>query len=358
MQVDGPDVGGMSFSGDGRLLVVWNTNLTVTVWDAATGQKLRQFAGPDKKGRVTGGGASAALSWDGRLLAFGFEALNAQRPIVPVLDTATGDEVCRFTVAEDHCYPLTFSPDGRTLALGGWREGAAGTVYLGEIATGGERRHFTGHRGPIGSAAFAPDGKTLVSGAHDTTALVWDLSGRLAAGDPWGRPLSADELKAQWSILAGTDAAAAYRAVQALAADPPHAVPYLRERLRPVALVEEKRLTELLAALASDQFKVRDQATLELEKLGESAAHALRKALAGEPALERRRRLERLIDKQERERWSPAPERLRTRRALEVLERASTPEARQVLRSLAGGAPGAWLTQDAKGALTRLSKGR
>jgi WD40 repeat protein len=354
MKVDGPDVSGISFSADGRLLVVWTADMTVTVWDATTGKKLRQFAGPDTKGRVSGDGACATLSPDGRLLAFGFH----QQGIVPVVDTATGEEVCRFAVAERAFYPWAFSPDGRTLASVVGEIGTTSTVYLGEIATGRERRRFTGHRGAIFSLAFAADGKTLVSGGRDTTAMVWDLSGRLAAGDKWGRPLSADELKTQWTILAGTDAAAAYRAIQVLAADPVHSVPYLRERLHPVASVEEKLLTELLADLASDQFKVRDKATLELEKLGESAAHALRKALDGEPALDMRRRLERLIEKQERGRWSPAPDRLRTLRALEVLERASTPEARQVLQGLAGGAPGAWLTQDAKGALIRLSNRR
>ncbi|MBI1913622.1 MAG: hypothetical protein HYS12_02535 [Planctomycetes bacterium] len=74
-----------------------------------------------------------------------------------------------------------------------------------------------------------------------------------------------------------------------------------------------------------------------------------------QPALEMRRRLEQLIDKQERQHWSSSPDRLRTGRALEVLERAGTPEARRVLEVLATGAPGAWLTQDAQASLTRLS---
>jgi hypothetical protein len=126
-------------------------------------------------------------------------------------------------------------------------------------------------------------------------------------------------------------------------------------RLHPVPVADEKRLAQLLADLDSDQFKVRDRATLELETLGEGALPALRKALQGEAALERRRRLERLIGKQDRERWSPGPERLRTMRALEVLERAGTPEARRILRVLAAGVSNSSLTQDARGALTRLS---
>ncbi|HEY7427506.1 MAG TPA: hypothetical protein VH682_24945, partial [Gemmataceae bacterium] len=101
---------------------------------------------------------------------------------------------------------------------------------------------------------------------------------------------------------------------------------------------------------------VREKAATELEKLGPSALHALRKARDDRPALETRRRLEQLIEKQERAEWLPSPERLRDRRALEVLERAGTSEAKDVLATLAGGAPGAWLTLDAKAALERLAQ--
>ena len=43
-------------------------------------------------------------------------------------------------------------------------------------------------------------------------------------------------------------------------------------------------------------------------------------------------------------------------RAVEVLERIGTPEARQVLAKLADGAPEARLTQEAKASLQRLAK--
>jgi hypothetical protein len=143
--------------------------------------------------------------------------------------------------------------------------------------------------------------------------------------------------------------------VRALAADPTRSVPFLAERLRPVARAEEKRLGRLIADLSSDQFAVRDRARAELEKLGEAALHALRTALATKPTLDTRRRLEQLIDKQEREDWAPSPERLRTLRALEVLERTGTSEARRVLEALARGAPGTRLTREAQAAHERLS---
>ena len=53
--------------------------------------------------------------------------------------------------------------------------------------------------------------------------------------------------------------------------------------------------------------------------------------------------------------WAASPEKLRLLRALTVLETVATPEARQVLQTLAGGMPEARLTQEAKAGLERLS---
>jgi hypothetical protein len=76
----------------------------------------------------------------------------------------------------------------------------------------------------------------------------------------------------------------------------------------------------------------------------------LRQALAGKPKLEVRRRLERLLASLE----ELSPHRLRLLRAVEALEYAGGSEARRLLEELAGGAPDAWLTREAKASLERL----
>jgi RNA polymerase sigma factor (sigma-70 family) len=355
-----PSVMHFSFSPDGRNLFVWSLDKTVTVWDANTGEKRRQFSCPvqSKPERMIPGlspyeSFSAKLSPDGRLLAFGLSNLGPKPGVLPVVDTSTGKEVHRFTTGTDGVSALAFSPDGHSLAWGGWREG---TVYLGEIATGKERRRFDGHRGRIFSLAFSADGKTLISGSKDTTALIWDLSGRLAMGTTFGKSLSAEELQTHWKTLADDDAAAGFRAMQALAADPTHSIPYLRKRLHAVAPVDEKRLQQWIADLDNEKFAVREKAASELEKHGWAALPAMRKALEGKPALETRRRLEPLIEKQQREERAPSAEELRVRRALEVMELSGTPEAKEVLTILANGAARARQTRDAKSALQRLDK--
>ena len=91
-----------------------------------------------------------------------------------------------------------------------------------------------------------------------------------------------------------------------------------------------------------------------MEKLGELAEPALKQALAGNPTLEIRQRLEKL-----RENivscQSPAPEVLQALRALAVLEELGTNEARQVLDKLSQGAAGARQTREAKATLGRLA---
>src|SRR5262249_16777734 len=154
-------------------------------------------------------------------------------------------------------------------------------------------------------------------------ALVWALPGRLQQGRPAAR-LSATELDSLWTDLAGSDAAQAYRAMWSLVAAPRQAVPFLDQRLRPLAPVAAQQLAQLTADLNSERFTVRQQATEELERLGELAEAALGKALGGEPSTELRRRVERLLQHLG---WPvKSPERLRALRAVEGLEHIGTTE--------------------------------
>lgn len=124
--------------------------------------------------------------------------------------------------------------------------------------------------------------------------------------------------------------------------------------MRPPSEKERKRLRQLLTDLDHETFIVREKATQELEALGHTAEAALRQALKEHPALEMRRRTERLLEKLARQ--PPSSETLRCLRALEILELIGTLEARQVFRSLAEGVPEDWLTVEAKAALERLVK--
>ena len=230
------------------------------------------------------------------------------------------------------------------------KSGAGRDSPLLETATGSVRRRLARHRGHITALAFSTDGRRLLSCCVDTTALVWDLNAGVQA------VRTDTEMESLWNDFAYDGAARAYRVIHRFAASPSSAIPFLRKHLSPVAAVDAKRLARHIADLDSDEFAIRDKATTELQKLGEQAVPAYRKALEGNPSLESRRRMEELQAKAQRTWWDISGERLRSLRAIVALELAATKEARETLQMLAVGATGARLTEDAKAALKRLPR--
>ena len=87
-----------------------------------------------------------------------------------------------------------------------------------------------------------------------------------------------------------------------------------------------------------NDFDVREKASSELERLGQIAQPALRKA-AGSPSAEVRRRVEELLEKGGQQDRLSAHE-LRYLRALETLHFLKRPETAAVVRKLAEGNPG------------------
>jgi hypothetical protein len=226
-------------------------------------------------------------------------------------------------------------------------------IYLWELAAGKVRCRLEAPGGAVSSLAFAPDGKTLVSGLYDTTALIWDVFGPTPEGQG-RRPPEASDLPGLWADLADRDAVKAYQAVGRLVAAPALSVPFLGRRLKPAAPVATEDMRRLTTDLASRDFKVRQKAARELEKLGEQAEPVLRTVLAGRPEPELRRRLEALLEK------AAGPVRdhelLRSLRAVEVLEHIATPDAVQIVQRVAQSAPAARLTREAEAAVQRLTQ--
>ncbi|HEU4732293.1 MAG TPA: protein kinase, partial [Kofleriaceae bacterium] len=111
-------------------------------------------------------------------------------------------EVARY---DGHLATLVWSPDGRTLALGGTRP----EIVLVDTATGavGELR---GHSDAIYTLAFSRDSTRLLSASDDATARIWRLSNRTATvlrghdDDVTRARFSADERRVATSSLDGS----------------------------------------------------------------------------------------------------------------------------------------------------------
>jgi hypothetical protein len=225
---------------------------------------------------------------------------------------------------------------------------AEGLVRVFDIVSGKELAAFKGHKGAVNAVVFSPDDKTAASAAADGT-LIWDVSQITRPALP-AKALPVGDLDKCWQALAEQDAKKAWTAMIDLVAAPKDAVPFLKARLKPAAPLDRKRVQELIGQLDAD-FEVREAAAKELLQLGEQVVPALDKALAGKLPLETNRRLEDLRGKLTG--LLLQGQRLRAYRAVEVLELIATPEARQVLQALAGGAPDALLTTSAQAALKR-----
>jgi WD40 repeat protein len=317
-------VASFAFSPDGRDLAAENADRTITLWEVASGKERGRMGKPAAERPQPEGGMMAF-----RVFIDGFDGGNFSEPAGPV--------------------GLTYSPDGRALVA----RGPDLAVRVWDVAAGKEVGQLRGHGGRVETVAFAADGKTLASGSADTTVLLWDTAGPLKnLSRPQTADLPAAEAEALWGDLAGEDAAKALRGVRKLAGAPRQAVPFLGRRLKPVARVDPQKIAGWIAGLEDGKFAVRQAAAADLLKVGEQAVPALRQVLASAPTLETRKRVEQLLDKLTG--GTLSAEQLRLVRAVEALECMGTPEARGLLRTLAGGAPGTLPTREAQAALQRM----
>jgi hypothetical protein len=328
----------------------------VGLWDTKTEKLLRVFGERNSQSFVL-----PASSPDGRTLARPGGLRDVGRGQIDsdivLWETATGKERLRIVRKDGQVFKIAFSPNGRLLAskyrsetIDDWD-----LIHIWDAWTGKKVGQLkTGHQGGIWDFSFAPDGETLASCGGENTILIWDVTGLLPAIKVVTEKLNREELARCWDDLDGTDATRAYATLAVLSQHPDQAERLFKEKLAAHPGMALERLTRLIADLDNDDFQMRESASKELANLGRSAEGALRKTLDENPSPELKRRIQNLLDK-------PAPkeddpEQIRLLRAIEVLERVGTPEARSLLQKLAKEASIPDVAREAQASLERLRK--
>jgi RNA polymerase sigma factor (sigma-70 family) len=329
-----------ALSADGTIMASTSQDNNVSLWETGSGKLLWKHQEEDFAHGI-------AVSPEGRLVTWAARVGHGRAYPIRVADTKTGKVLCNLSGDwAPSIYALAFSADGRTIFGGG---NFSNRVQIWEVATGRQRTLLKGHTGSITSLATSPDGSLLASGSTDTTTLIWDLTGGHEPGDAGGPALPQARLDELWQALDQGEAATAYESMQKLRQHPKEAIELFRKQLHPIARVDEKQVLQYIRDLDSNSFPKRERARNALEKLAEAAEGSLRGTLESKPSAEVIRHVEDLLKKLE------GPGRLRQDRALEVLEWIGDDPAKESLKSLADGAPNAWLTQEARASLDRLA---
>lgn len=381
-------------SPDGKLLAGRKADeKPLFVWNATTGKLAYRFKLPEKDLWT---GDSLAFSRDGKLLAVG-----GHRQIL-LLDAQIGKVVRRITqfgpekdfpapstfmLPLVQAYPqirnLAFSPDGLFLY---WVNNG-GQLHRELLTHPGNRSQRIANRDLAhGAIHFFPSGSTAIFPHHGMLPFVSPVSGklvhvfyrlnmtvdsplvlaphdrRLAFGgsdarihllDPWHTARrDVDSLinaKFAWESLAQDGEM--FGRMRSLAANPELTLPFLKEKAAPLPRPDPKEVRTWLRDLQSPTFAIREKAMNALPKCEDAILDDLIAVRLETKTLESLRRVDKLLDRC----LTDTPQRLRDTRTLDVLEAINTPEAHDVLRIWAAGAPQSRLARQASAALKRLN---
>jgi WD40 repeat protein len=186
----------IAWSPDGRSIATASGNAThnraawtneVVLWDARTGKARYTLTTTFTVDRLWF--VYPVLAWSplGKTLA----TVQAPDGLIRLWDAESGHLTAILTGPAPDASPLSWSPDGKTLACGYQDR----TVVLWDPATRKRRATLRGHTGPITALAWSPDGRTLVTGSEDGSLRLWDG----ATGKERAAFYSLDEAK-EWLV--------------------------------------------------------------------------------------------------------------------------------------------------------------
>ena len=167
------DIFAIAFSPDSKFVATTSIeDNTIPVWDTETGEILNildldsALRNDIADWRIDSGWCGLEFSPDGKTLAIG------GGEIILLWDIDSEPTKMSITQPTHRVFDLAFSPDGKTLASGGFES----NINLWDPHTGEHKRTLTGHTACVRSIAFSPDGKFLGSRSDDGTVLIWEVN--------------------------------------------------------------------------------------------------------------------------------------------------------------------------------------
>jgi len=93
-----------------------------------------------------------------------------------LVDPASGKVLATLPGHANYVRSLAFSPDGKLLAAAGGLPQLGGEIKIWDIQTHQLVRTIEGHKDCIYSIAWSPDGKLIASGSYDKMIKLWDAA--------------------------------------------------------------------------------------------------------------------------------------------------------------------------------------
>ncbi|MFG1680212.1 TIR domain-containing protein [Nonomuraea sp. NPDC049269] len=151
----------LRLSPSGELVAAGGGDGVIRVWDTATGRLVHELAGHQAPVYTVSFGDSVLVSGD-------------SAGVVRIWDLTSGQVTGTLDGHRGSVFRAVHSPDGSLLATGD----EAGTVRLWDAASWTLRHELKGHPGSIYCLTFAPDGSLLASGDTAGTVRLWDPAGQ------------------------------------------------------------------------------------------------------------------------------------------------------------------------------------
>jgi WD40 repeat protein len=158
-----PAVSSLAFRGDNRLLAV-GTYGQVMLWDVVEGHPAGALIG------IPGPVHALSFSRDGRRLAVG-AGLPARSGVVRIYSVPDGTLIHDFSGHKDVVFALALRPDGAQLASASFDQ----SVRLWDLGEGQAAGAFRGHSDFVYAVAYTPDGRQLLTAGKDRTIKRIDV---------------------------------------------------------------------------------------------------------------------------------------------------------------------------------------